>query len=140
VYGLDLLTLMLVAGVVVLVISTTAMVMTMTPTARERRRSTPHPLSPSAAHAVALARAAAATHTVDDALTARALGEAGSTPTGQIIDISDGRLTGRGTATEMTVEYAQALAEHVAETDPQFVAEVISQWIRADSSDLGVYR
>ena len=138
-FGFDLLTLMLVAGVVVLVISTTAMVMTMTPTARERRRGTSHSLSPSAAHALALARAAAVTHTVDEARTAGALG-AGRVPTGQIIDISDGRLTGRGTATEMTVEYAQALAEHVADTDPQFVAEVISQWIRADSSDPGAYR
>lgn len=137
-YGFDIFTLMLVVGVVVLVISTLAMVMTST--ARERRRSTPHPLSPSAAHALALARAAAAAHTVDDALIARALGEAASTPTGQIIDISDGRLTGRGTATEITVEYAQALAEHVAGTDPQFVAEVISQWIRADSRGPGVYR
>jgi len=136
-FGLDFLSLLLVVGVVVLVISTTAMVMTMTPNARQRRRGPSHPLSPSAAHAVALARAAAAMHTAEVALGAPS---AGQMPTGQIIDISDGHLTGRGAAREMTVEYAQALAEHVAETDPQFVAEVINQWIRADSSDPGVFR
>ncbi len=128
----DLLTLLLVVGVVVLIISTTIMAMSFTPSARRRRRSG-HPLSPSAAHTLALAQARAATHAAE-------LTSAGAVPdarrptsfvTGQIIDISDDRTQGR----EMTVEYAQALAEHVAETDPQFVAEVISQWIRADSTD-----
>lgn len=55
---------------------------------------------------------------------------AGRPPTGQMVDISDGRRQGR----TMSVEYTQALAEHVAENDPHR-AEVINQWIRADSTD-----
>jgi flagellar biosynthesis/type III secretory pathway M-ring protein FliF/YscJ len=128
----DLLTLLLVVGVVVLIISTTTMALNFTPSARRRRRSS-HPLSPSAAHTLALAQARAATHAAEQTTVGAASGARRPTSfvTGQIIDISDDPIQGR----EMTVEYAQALAEHVAETDPQFVAEVISQWIRADSTD-----
>ncbi len=127
----DLLTLLLVVGTVVLIISTTIMALGFSPAVRRRRRSN-HPLSPSAAHTLAIARSRAATNEADPS---RADGwvdarRPTSFVTGQIIDISDGPPQGR----DMSVEYALALAEHVAETDPQFVAEVISQWIRADST------
>ncbi len=128
----DLLTLLLVVGTVVLIISTSVMALGFNPAVRRRRRRSNHPLSPSAAHTLALARSRAATHVTEPGLVVGVLGPRHPTSfiTGQIIDISDGPLQGR----EMTVEYAQALAEHVADTDPQFVAEVISQWIRADST------
>ncbi len=128
----DLLTLLLVVGTVVLIISTSIMALGFSPSVRRRRRRSNHPLSPSAAHTLAIARSRAATHEADPSRTdgwtdAR---RPTSSVTGQIIDISDGPPQGR----DMTAEYALALAEHVAETDPQFVAEVISQWIRADST------
>ena len=135
----DLLTLLLVAGIVVLIISTTIMAMNVTPWARRRRRRTGRGLSATAAHTLALAEARAATHRAELATAGVAAGPrsgsaAGDGITGQVIDISDGLFQVRGASREMTVEYAQAIAEHVAETDPQRVAEVISQWIRADST------
>jgi hypothetical protein len=138
VLGIDLLTVLLVVGLVVLVVSTTVMILTTAPARRDRRDRRDRreggasgALSPSAQHAIALARARAAAHSTD---AAAASVPPLLIPAGQIIDISDGLVRDRGQAREMTVEDAQALAEHVAETDPQFVAEVISQWIRADSS------
>jgi flagellar biosynthesis/type III secretory pathway M-ring protein FliF/YscJ len=126
----DLLTLLLILGIVVLIISTTIMAMSFTPAARRRRRPH-HPLSPSAAHTLAIAQARAATHAAESpAPVAKATHRPTSSVTGQIIDISDGLVNGR----PMSVEYAQAIAEHIADTDPEFVAEVISQWIRADST------
>jgi flagellar biosynthesis/type III secretory pathway M-ring protein FliF/YscJ len=140
----DLLTLLLVAGILVLIISTTIMAMNFAPRARRRRRRSGHPLSPTAAHTIALAEARAATHRAELATAGVAPGGAagslgsgvvaGGGVTGQVIDISDGQLQVRGASREVTVEYAQAIAEHIAETDPQRVAEVISQWIRADST------
>ena len=136
----DLLTLLLVAGIVVLIISTTIMAMNVAPRARRRRRRrSGRPLSDTAAHTLALAEARAATHRAELATAGVAAGPrsgsaAGDGITGQVIDISDGLFQVRGASREMTVEYAQAIAEHVAETDPQRVAEVISQWIRADST------
>jgi flagellar biosynthesis/type III secretory pathway M-ring protein FliF/YscJ len=127
---LDPLTLLLVIGVVVLVITTTITGLGFLPAARQRRRSR-HPLTPSAAHMLAVAQARAATHeaALESAGVATNTRRSPGQVTGQIIEISDHPFQGRG----MTVEYAQALADHVAETDPQLVAEVISQWIRADS-------
>lgn len=138
----DLLTLLLVAGIVVLIISTTIMAMNVTPWARRRRRDrgrSGRELSATAAHTLALAEARAATHRAELATAGVAAGPrsgsaAGDGITGQVIDISDGLFQVRGASRELTVEYAQAIAEHVAETDPQRVAEVISQWIRADST------
>ena len=127
----DVLSSLLVVGVVVLIVSTTITAMNVAPRTRRRRRSK-HPLSPTAAHTLALAEARAATHRAElaTATPVPPRQRPSAVVTGQIIDISDGRLQGR----EMSVEHAQAIAEHVAETDPQFVAEVISQWIRADST------
>jgi flagellar biosynthesis/type III secretory pathway M-ring protein FliF/YscJ len=135
----DLLTVLLVAGIVVLIISTTIMAMNFAPRARRRRRRSGRQLSDTAAHTLALAEARAATHRAELATVGVAAGPrqgsaAGDGVTGQVIDISDGLFQVRGASREMTVEYAQAIAEHVAETDPQRVAEVISQWIRADST------
>ncbi|MCX6520748.1 MAG: hypothetical protein NTZ21_08795 [Actinobacteria bacterium] len=139
----DLLTVLLVAGIVVLIISTTIMAMNFAPRARRRRRRSGRQLSDTAAHTLALAEARAATHRAELATVGVAAGPrqgsaagavAGGGVTGQVIDISDGLFQVRGASREMTVEYAQAIAEHVAETDPQRVAEVISQWIRADST------
>ena len=135
----DLLTVLLVAGIVVLIISTTIMAMNFAPRARRRRRRSGGRLSDTAAHTLALAEARAATHraelaTAGIAASPRQGSAAGEGVTGQVIDISDGLFQVRGASREMTVEYAQAIAEHVAETDPQRVAEVISQWIRADST------
>ena len=130
----DPLTFLLVVGVVVLVITTTITAMGFNTTGRRRRqrrnRRGRHALSPSAEHTLELARARAAAHEAQ-ALAAAPRAVRPSSPSGQIIDISDGRVQGR----EMSVEHAQAIAEHVAETDPQRVAEVINQWIRADSKD-----
>jgi flagellar biosynthesis/type III secretory pathway M-ring protein FliF/YscJ len=131
----DLLTTLLVAGIVVLIVSTTIMAMNVAPRARRRRRRSGRELSPTAAHTLALAEARAATHRAELAAAGPRSGPvAGGGITGQILDISDGLFQVRGASREMTVECAQALAEHVAETDPQRVAEVISQWIRADST------
>jgi hypothetical protein len=138
---IDLLTVLLVVGVVVLIVSTTVMTLTTAPARRERRDrrvrrerregAASGALSPSAQHAIALARARAAANSTE---AASASVPPLLIPAGQIIDISDGPVRDRERARKMTVEDAQALAEHIAETDPQFVAEVISQWIRADSS------
>jgi flagellar biosynthesis/type III secretory pathway M-ring protein FliF/YscJ len=121
----------------VLVITTTITAMGISTSPRQRRqrrdrrgRRSRHALSPTAEHALELARARAVVHEAQ-ALAAAPRPVRPLVPTGQIIDISDGRRQGR----EMSVEHAQAIAEHVAETDPQRVAEVINQWIRADSKD-----
>lgn len=139
----DALSLLLGAGVVVLVVSTVVMAAGYTTTRPGRRRTRRgrrgHPLTPSAAQTLEVARARAALHQADQrrqipaatAATSPSTSAARPLPTGQIIDISDGRRQGR----TMSVEYAQAIAEHVAENDPHRVAEVINQWIRADSTD-----
>lgn len=130
----DVLTVLLVIGVVVLVISTTITAMGVTTSGRERRarrgRRRRHPLSPTAEHTLELARARAAVHEAQ-AIAAAPRAVRPLSATGQIIDISDGRVQGR----EMSADMALVIAERVAETDPQRVAEVISQWIRADSKD-----
>jgi hypothetical protein len=138
VFAADALTLLLTVGVVVLVVSTAVMA-TGYATARpgrsrrgRRGRRASNPVAPSAARSLEVARARAAVHQADQRRElATAAAPARPLPTGQIIDISDGRRQGR----TMSVEYAQALAEHVAENDPHRVAEVINQWIRADSTD-----
>jgi hypothetical protein len=121
-FGGDLLTMLLGLGVLVLVITTTIMLIEFLPSSRPRRRPAQRALSVGAAQAVADARARAAA----------ASGVLGIGPpvTGQIIDLPDGRWADR----QMSVDEASALAAHFAETDPQRVAEVISQWIRADSN------
>jgi flagellar biosynthesis/type III secretory pathway M-ring protein FliF/YscJ len=119
-YGLDPLTLLLGLGVLVLVVTTTIMLLEFLPAARPRRRSSPRALSAGAAQAVAEARARASAASVTLGM--------GPPVTGQIIDLSDSRWTDR----QMSADEANALAAHFAETDPQRVAEVISQWIRAD--------
>ena len=116
----DLLTMLLGLGVLVLVITTTIMLIEFLPSSRPRKRPSPRALSVGAAQVVADARARASAHS-------GVLGM-GSPVTGQIIDLSDGRWADR----QMSVDEANALAAHFAETDPQRVAEVISQWIRAD--------
>ena len=141
----DPLTLLLAAGVLVLVVSTAVMASGYTSTRpgrgrRGRRGRRPqNPAAPSAARALEIARTRAALHQADQrrelplptASAQAAAPHAGRPPTGQMVDISSGRRQGR----TMSVEYAQALAEHVAENDPHRVAEVINQWIRADSTD-----
>jgi flagellar biosynthesis/type III secretory pathway M-ring protein FliF/YscJ len=125
VIALDLLTLVLGAGLLALVVSTTVMVTGMMSDQRRRRprRGAPAALTPSAAQAVALARKRA------DAARAELVGApSGPRPTGQIIDVSDGHDPDRDRA----VDDAIALAVRVAETDPQRIAEVIRAWIRAD--------
>ena len=119
-YGLDLLTMLLGLGVLVLVVTTTIMLLEFLPGARPRRRGGPRALSAGAAQAVADARARASAASVTLGM--------GTPVTGQIIDLSDSRWTDR----QMSADEANALAAHFAETDPQRVAEVISQWIRAD--------
>lgn len=120
VLGVDVLTMLLGLGVMVLVVTTTIMLLEFLPASRPRRRPA-RPVSAGAAQAVADARARASRATV-------ALG-IGSPVPGQIIDLTDGRWADR----QMSVDEASAIAAHFAETDPQRVAEVISQWIRADS-------
>ena len=51
------------------------------------------------------------------------------------LDRSSTSRTVGGLDRQMSVDEANALAAHFAETDPQRVAEVISQWIRADSTE-----
>jgi hypothetical protein len=121
-FGSDLLSLLLGLGVLVLIITTTIMLVEFLPASRPRprRRPSQRALSVGAAQAVAEARARASAHS-------GVLGM-GAPVTGQIIDLSDGRWTDR----QMSADEATALAAHFAETDPQRVAEVISQWIRAD--------
>jgi flagellar biosynthesis/type III secretory pathway M-ring protein FliF/YscJ len=120
-YGVDLLTILLGLGVLVLVITTTIMLLEFLPAARPRRRSGPRALSAGAAQAVAEARARASAASVTLGI--------GTPVAGQIIDLSDSRWMDR----QMSADEANAIAAHFAETDPQRVAEVISQWIRADS-------
>lgn len=119
--GVDVLTMLLGLGVMVLVVTTTIMLLEFLPPARQRRRPT-RSISSGAAQAVADARARAVRANV-------ALG-IGPPVTGQIIDLTDRRWMDR----EISVDEANAIAAHFAETDPQRVAEVISQWIRADSN------
>lgn len=129
--ALDLLTFTLGGGLLVLVVSTTVIVMGMVTEQRHQRRvrrPAPSALTPSAAQAVALARKRA------DAAQAELGGVPGVRPTGQIIDVTDGHDPDRDHA----VDDAIALALHVAETDPQRIAEVIRAWIRADLSKSAV--
>lgn len=129
----DVLTLLLVVGLVVLVISTAITATGFAPPSWQRRRRgrrSQHPLSPTAEHALEMARARAVIQEAQ-ALAAAPKPVRPLTPTGQIIEISDGRRQGR----EMSADMALAIAERVAETDPHRVAEVINQWIRADSKD-----
>lgn len=131
--ALDLLTFVLGTGLLVLVVSTTVMVMGMTsdPRRRRSRRGTPAALTPSAAQAIALARkrADAARAELAAAPVGAAAGALGGVrPTGQIIDLTDDHDSDR----ERAIDDAIALAVHVAETDPQRIAEVIRAWIRAD--------
>jgi flagellar biosynthesis/type III secretory pathway M-ring protein FliF/YscJ len=124
-FDVDLLTTVLGLGVLVLVVTTTIMLLEFLPGARQRQLRHPHQraLSAGAALAVADARARAAAASVELRI---------ATPvSGQIIDLSDDRWQDR----QMSVEQATALATHFAETDPQRVAEVISQWIRADLTE-----
>lgn len=121
-FDVDLLTIILGLGVLVLVVTTTIMLIEFLPASRQRQRRRPSPraLSAGAAQAVADARARASAASV-------VLGIS-SPVSGQIIDLSDDRWLDR----QMSVDEANAIAAHFAETDPQRVAEVISQWIRAD--------
>jgi hypothetical protein len=126
--GVDVLSLLLGLGVLVLVVTTTLMLMEFLPGSRSRRGPTSRGssnsgLSAGAAQAVAEARARAAAASVVMGI--------GAPVTGQIVDLADSRWTDR----QMSVDDANALAMHFAETDPQRVAEVINQWIRADSTD-----
>jgi Na+-transporting methylmalonyl-CoA/oxaloacetate decarboxylase gamma subunit len=124
-FDAGLLTMMLGLGVLVLVVTTTIMLVEFLPGSRQRQRPRPDPraLSAGAAQAVADARARASLASGELRI---------ATPvTGQIIDLSDGRWTDR----QMSVDEANAIATHFAETDPQRVAEVISQWIRADLTE-----
>jgi hypothetical protein len=125
VIALDLLTFVLGAGLLVLVVSTTVMVTGMMSDQRKRRprRAAAKALTPSAAQAVALARKRA-----DAARAELVSAPAGVRPTGQIIDVTDDHDPDR----ERAIDDAVALAVHVAETDPQRIAEVIRAWIRAD--------
>jgi flagellar biosynthesis/type III secretory pathway M-ring protein FliF/YscJ len=129
VIALDLLTLVLGAGLLVLVVSTTVMVMGMMsdPRRRRPRRGAPAALSPSAAQAVALARKRADAARADLVAVPSGVRPNGLI-TGQIIDVTDDHDPDR----ERAIDDAIALAVHVAETDPQRVAEVIRAWIRAD--------
>lgn len=124
-FDVDLLTIMLGLGVLVLVITTSIMMAEFMPSSRQRQRhrSGPRALSAGAAQAVADARARASAASGELRLAAPV--------TGQIIDLSDGRWLDR----QMSVDEANAIATHFAETDPQRVAEVISQWIRADLTE-----
>lgn len=127
--ALDLLTFVLGTGLLVLVVSTTVMVMGMTsdPRRRRSRRGAPAALTPSAAQAIALARKRADAARAE--LASAPVGAlAGVRPTGQIIDLTDDHDPDR----ERAIDDAIALAVHVAETDPQRIAEVIRAWIRAD--------
>lgn len=117
----DLLSALLVCGVLVLVVTTTIMIMGFLPAGR--RSSPQNALSPGAAQVVAVARARASAASAE-----LGIGTSRQVP-GQVLDISDGRWSDR----QMSVEDASALAAHFAETDPQRIAEVISQWIRSDS-------
>lgn len=119
----DLLTMVLGLGVLVLVITTTIMLVEFLPGSRQRRHPDARALSAGAAQAVADARARASAASVMLGI--------GAPVTGHIIDLSDSRWLDR----QMSVDEANALAAHFAETDPQRVAEVISQWIRADSTE-----
>ena len=131
----DLLTTLLVAGVVVLVVSSAIMgmgVSTSVKISRRRRQRKARPTAaPSAAKTLELAKARAAANEAEALRALAAAPQRVAIPAGQVIDISDGRQGGR----EMSVEYAHALARHLADTDPQRVAEVVNQWIRADSTD-----
>lgn len=123
--GVDPLTSLLGLGVLVLVVTTTIMMVEFLPASKQRQRRRPaqRALSAGAAQAVADARARAS---------AASFGLNMAPPvSGQIIDLSDNRWLDR----QMSVDEANALAAHFAETDPQRVAEVISQWIRADMTE-----
>lgn len=139
--AVDLLTALLVAGVVVLVVSTSIMIAGYLPAskARPRKRQQRSKLSPSAAKAMAVAEARAAmaraqlsaprpSPTVPAPAALAPLGHSSSV-SGQIIDISDRLSSDQG----ISAEDAEVIAAHYADTDPQRVAEVINQWIRADS-------
>jgi hypothetical protein len=120
--GNDLPTVVLGLGVLALAVTATMMLLEVLPSTQQRR--TPpqqRSLSSGAAQAVAEARARAAAAT-------EVLGLP-SPVSGQIIDLSDDP----GSDRQMSTDEAAAIAVHYAETDPQRVAEVISQWIRADS-------
>ncbi|MBI5087584.1 MAG: hypothetical protein HZB15_01575 [Actinobacteria bacterium] len=119
----DLATVVLGLGVLALAVTVTMMLLEYLPATKDDRRPPPRALSVSAAHAVAEARARAAA-------ASEVLGLPAPVP-GQIIDVTDGRWTDRS----LSVDEASAIAVHFAENDPQRVAEVISQWIRADSTD-----
>jgi hypothetical protein len=121
--GNDLPTVVLGLGVLALAVTATMMLLEVLPSAQQRRTPPrPRALSSGAAQAVAEARARAAAAT-------EVLGLP-SPVSGQIIDLSDDP----GSDRQMSVDEAAAIAVHYAETDPQRVAEVISQWIRADST------
>jgi flagellar biosynthesis/type III secretory pathway M-ring protein FliF/YscJ len=119
-FAVDLLTMLLGLGVLVLVVTTTIMLVEFLPGSRQRRRPSSRALSAGAVQAVTEARARASA-------ASEVLG-IGAPVTGQIIDMSDNRWLDR----QMSVDEAKALATQLAETDPQRVAEVISQWIRSD--------
>jgi hypothetical protein len=114
-------------GVLALVVTVTMMLLEYAPGARggskAARRPPPRALSAGAAQAVAEARARAAAASEVLGLPAPVAG--------QIIDVTDHRWSDRS----LSVDEASAIAVHFAENDPQRVAEVISQWIRADSKD-----
>jgi hypothetical protein len=123
----DVATVVLGLGVLALVVTVTMMLLEYMPGARGgpkvARPPQPRALSVGAAQAVAEARARAAAASEVLGLPAPVAG--------QIVDVSDRRLTDRS----LSVDEASAIAVHFAENDPQRVAEVISQWIRSDSKD-----
>jgi hypothetical protein len=131
----DPFSILLVVGVVVLAITTSVMARGLGPIglsrgrkdrgdrANRRRQTAPNP---STELALRGARERAARHHADSIAAAPALA-----PTGQIIDLPDGRSRHDR---DMTPQDAREFAVHMAETDPERVAEVISQWIRADST------
>jgi hypothetical protein len=142
VVAVDLLSFVLVVGVVALVVSTSIMIAGYMPAGRKQAKRRPPPsrtpksarssrsakLSPGAERAMAIAEAKAT-----KAHAALGVGTstrpAASMPTGQIIDATDRLHRDR----EISADDAEMIAVHFADTDPQRVAEVISQWIRADS-------
>ena len=129
----DPLTGLLVLGLAVLAVTTALTAKSVSLPSRQRRgRVDEHrSLTPSTEHALRAARARAELHHAESVAAAprpvRPL-----VPSGQIIDVPDGP-TGLDRAAPS--DDATAFARRVASTDPKIVAEVIRQWIRADSTE-----
>ncbi|MEK7423651.1 MAG: hypothetical protein AAB131_07390 [Actinomycetota bacterium] len=120
----DLLTVLLTVGAIALVVCSTIMIIEYLPASRSQGSTEQRKPPSGVAQAVAEARARASAASVVLGL--------GAPVSGQIIDLADDWFPDR----QKSVDDAHAIASHFAETDPQRVAEVITQWIRADWTDL----